>query len=33
MEVVLGMNRAGQLYVDATIDASITDDLIFASNP
>ncbi len=32
MEVFLGMNKAEQLYVDATIDASITDVLIFGSN-
>ena len=32
MEVFLGMNKAEQLYVDATIDASITDVLILIPN-
>ena len=27
-EVFLGINKAGQLYVDATLDASITTCLI-----
>jgi len=28
-EVFLGINKAGQLYVDATLDASITHNFLF----